>query len=75
MVIIKKNDLIIRICIKHRKMNDITVTDAEHIPSADEHITVITSSSMCFQIRHYKGVLSNSHDTPLGVLWDSYQTL
>lgn len=44
MVIIRKKDETECICIYYRKLNEVTITDAEPIPNTDELITVMSSS-------------------------------
>lgn len=46
LVILQNKDKKIIICIDHRELNDITVTDAEPNPSAAELITLMASSSI-----------------------------
>lgn len=45
MTIIRKKDETVKIYNDYKKLNDITVTDAEPIPSADEFITLMSSLS------------------------------
>lgn len=46
MLIIRKKEKTIRICMGYIKFNEIKVTDAEPIPRADKFITVMSSASI-----------------------------
>ncbi|BFZ03151.1 hypothetical protein BsWGS_06190 [Bradybaena similaris] len=55
MVVIKKKDDSLRICIDYRKLNSITVTDAEPIPGVDELITSMSMSNIFSKLDLTKG--------------------
>lgn len=55
MVVIRKKDGTIRICIDYRNLNKITVTDAEPIPGADELIASMSLSCMFSKLDMTKG--------------------
>ncbi|BFY99110.1 hypothetical protein BsWGS_02150 [Bradybaena similaris] len=55
MVVIRKKDDTLRICIDYRKLNQVTVTDAEPIPGADELISNMSLSSLFTKLDMTKG--------------------
>lgn len=55
MVVIMKKDGVVRICFGCRKLNAVTVTDAEPFPNADELITVMSSASIVTKLNMTKG--------------------
>lgn len=44
MIIIQRKYESVRICVDYRKLHEVTVADAESIPSADKLITLLSSS-------------------------------
>ncbi|BFZ09104.1 hypothetical protein BsWGS_12143 [Bradybaena similaris] len=55
MVVIRKKDESIRICIDYRKLNQITITDAEPIPGADDLLSSVARASWFTKLDMTKG--------------------